>query len=401
MPTKDIFWVGQIVEDEFHPDTTLTHPKIKNNTTGEFFTAVHIGNGAYMVKNIPNGNYTFYDGDDIKPTIFGDGTEGFKHYFDGNVDGSDIKSGTIDKARLPALAGEDIVSGTINKDRLPNDIPESKISGLTSDLSSLNTAVAGKAGLATNNDFTGPNTFEQMITVRAPISTDYADPELDSAPENLVTNARLEYKIANYQGYAESPNFVRVAPGVTPQPGKVYSVLSLAVQSFPGASVSKICKVYVQGMNATTYITALSGAMRSYVNIIAADRSVVISFPHVNTSEKVTIENATVVLGGGALNGGSASARIWTNVNFINCKIYHFKNFTLKGGLLENCTVISPDTCKVIVDKDGSNIYTDIINTVFRVNPEITDESTYQGAVNFSVIPALKTIEDFTSDLNT
>lgn len=388
MPSRDIFWIGQVVAGVYQPDTSLTQPRIKNIATEIFYPAVPNGNGGYEVKNIPNGDYLFYDGNDLKQNVLGNGTGGYRHYFDGTV------------------KGEEIISGTINKDRLPDNIPESKITGLVTDLTNLGNSItsglATKAGLAANNDFTGENTFEQITTIRQPISTDYADPDLDSSPYNLITNARLEYKIAHYQGYVESPNFVRAAPGVTAQAGKVYPAIHQAVQSFTGVSASNICKVFIQGLGAAaTYLLAGSTALKSYVNLIAADRSVKISFPNVNTSERVTIENATVVLGGGTMNGGSTSARIWTNVNFINCRIYHFRNLTLKGGLLENCTVISPDTFKVILDKDGSNNFTDVIGTAFRVTPDITDEVNYQGAVDFSVIPALKVIEDFTTGMDT
>ncbi|MBS1494721.1 MAG: hypothetical protein JST55_14495 [Bacteroidetes bacterium] len=387
MPSRDIFWIGQVTGDTYHPDTTLTNPYLKNINTLEQITAYHIGNGGYVAKNIPNGDYTFHKNDGtLIENILGNGLEGTRHYFDGNV------------------IGEEIISGTINKDRLPNDIPKSKISGLAADLSNLSssitTGLAAKAGLASNNDFTGPNTFEQIITIRQPISTDYADPDLDSAPNNLITNARLEYKIAHYQGYAESVNYARVAPGVTAQQGKVYPTIQGAVTSFASPSSINICKVLIQGMGTSaTYMLPAASCMKSYVNLVAADRSVMISFQNVNCSEKVTIENATVVLGGGTTNNGSTSARIWSGVSFINCRIYHFRNFTLKGGLLENCTVISPNGITLTIDKDGSNNFTDVISSTFRVQPQITDEANYTGATDITVIPALKVIEDFTSGI--
>ena len=270
---------------------------------------------------------------------------------------------------------------------------------LTNAVSTINTSLAGKAGLSTHNTFTGNNTFQGITSIVAPVSTDYADPELDSVENNLITNARLEYKLAHMQGYAESANYVRIAPGVAPQTGKVYHTIQAGVASFGTPSLSNTCKVFIQGMGtAAAYIVPGATALRNYVNLISADKSVVISFPNVNTSEIVTIENATVVLGGGTLNGGSGSARIWTNVKFINCRIYHFKNFTLKGGLLERCTVLSPDGIKFIPDKDGSDVYTDILGSIFRVEPEISEEVPYLGCADFTLVENLKVIDDFTID---
>ncbi|MBX7046659.1 MAG: hypothetical protein K1X86_12570 [Ignavibacteria bacterium] len=263
--------------------------------------------------------------------------------------------------------------------------------------SSISTGLAAKAGLSANNTFTGINTFQQVTTIVAPIATDYADPDLDSTPNNLITNARLEYKIAHIQGYAESPNFLRVAPGIGAQAGKVYPDIQSAVTAFSSPSVNNICKCFIQGMgNNTNFIAPAYQCMKSFVNLIAADRGIVISFPNVNSSEKVTIENATVLLGAGEYSGGSGSARIWTNVKFINCTIYHFKNFTVRGGLLERCNIISPDGINFTADKDGSNIFTDIIGCTFRVPPAITDEAHYNGATDYTVIPALSIISDYT-----
>lgn len=386
MNSRDIFWIGQVVGETFQPDTSLQNPNIKRN--GDNFTIIanNLGNGAYEVKNIPNGDYLFYDGDTLKENVLGNGSGGFRHYFDGNVDGGDVKSGTIAQSHLP------------------DDIPKSKIAGLQTDLDNLNTSLAGKAGLSENNNFTGGNTFEQIITIRQPISTDYADPELDSATSNLVTNARLDYKIAHMEGYTESPNFIRVAPGVRAQTGKVYPTINGAVGAFVNPSASNVCKAFIQGMSSTaSYIvpSTATPCIKSYVNLIAADRGIVISFPNVNCTEKVTIENATVVLGGGTNRGGSSSARTWVNINFINCRIYHFKNFTLKGGLLENCTVISPDTITFTADKDINDVYTDIIGSTFRVSPSIIDEASYAGAVDYKVTPSLSVIDDFTMESDT
>ncbi|MBS1513851.1 MAG: hypothetical protein JSS63_02390 [Bacteroidetes bacterium] len=383
MPSREIFSIGQVVDGVYKPDTTLTNLRLLNVQTNEYYPAVHIGEGCYEVKNLPNGSYKFYNGDSLMPKILGDGSGGYRHYFDGNV------------------RGEEITSGTIHKDRLPNDIPQSKVSGLATDLSNINssisTGLAAKAGLSANNIFTGINTFQQVTTIVAPIATDYADPDLDSTPNNLITNARLEYKIAHIQGYAESPNFLRVAPGIGAQAGKVYPDIQSAVTAFSSPSVNNICKCFIQGMgNNTNFIAPAYQCMKSFVNLIAADRGIVISFPNVNSSEKVTIENATVLLGAGEYSGGSGSARIWTNVKFINCTIYHFKNFTVRGGLLERCNIISPDGINFTADKDGSNIFTDIIGCTFRVPPAITDEAHYNGATDYTVIPALSIISDYT-----
>jgi len=287
----------------------------------------------------------------------------------------------------------------------------SSISALTTSLNNsvaaLNSALNGKANLSGPNNFTGSINFSADTTFQGPLVADYADFETDATGYHFITNTRMTSyvasQLANFNPYVDSPNRVRVSAGVSDSNGKIYNTIKKGTDYLvnSGASEGKVCTVEVIGMGVVfpphDYIIADPLSFVNYVNIIGQGQHIKILVKDVNINAKMTVENATLILGGEPTGGGSASSRIFQFMKFRNCKIYHYKNLTIKGGEVNNCTFISAAGKNVTFDKDGSNNYCDVIDTVFNVDPTFEGGASYGGAMDAKIISALKVITDPTT----
>jgi hypothetical protein len=382
--SSDIIWLGQISSDNrYIPDLSVTQPNLRRIGDEYRHNGINLSTGGYKFVNIPNGQYLFYDGDTKKTNILGDTGDGGRNYFDGTLNGSQI------------------TSGNINKDRLPNDIPQSKISGLSTDLSNLSssitTGLSTKAGLSSNNNFNALNIFSGYRPRRDDgIATGDFGSYQDFVSLDDMTDA-ISAAMISITGYAESPNKVRVSGNVTDENHKLYNTIYKGVNSFtgPAPSAVNICAVSIEGMGRTSdRMEGPMGVFRDYVNLIALGRHIKIFFYEANVSKNVTVENATVILGGGTNTGGSTSARTFQNVSFKNCRIYHWRNLTVKGGECNGCEFISPNGVTLTFDKNTSNKFCDVINCVSRNEAVFNDSVNYSGAMDIRTVPSLTAISD-------
>lgn len=282
---------------------------------------------------------------------------------DGEFDASVITSGELGTARVPSLA--------------------------ISKITNLQDTLDDKASLTGTNAFEGSNSFQQ------PIIADYADYDLDTGTDHMITNARLAAYVSGITGYQQAPRTLRVNPNLTAVAGKVYTSILAAVNyaSSQSPSENNQWSIIIESMQSgSSSIVAASGSLVNYVNLICALPTIKVLVVGDSITANCICHGGIFVFGGGDANG-SSNARTLQNITFEECQIHHYKNMTFKGGALKNnITFKTATSYTATFDKNASNVYPVFeggSNIEFRIEPVITDRDSWLVNPLYQVRPDL------------
>jgi len=282
------------------------------------------------------------------------------------VDASYTASGTLDTGRIPTL-------------------PQSKVTDLVDDLED-------KASLTQPNDFLGALTFEEVTTIRQPISTDYADDDLDAAGGNLITNNRLEHRLGSVTGYQYAPRVIRVNPNLTAETGKIYNsilaAVNYAVSQTPAAN--KVFNIHIESMaTAATNIVAESGSFQNYVNLRCVEPNITVLCVGDTINANMQCLGGKWFFGAGESNG-SNNARTLQYMSFKeNAQVNFYRNGTIKGGV-HDATFKVANGYGLTFSKDANNVYPLFEEeATFRQLPTFTDEDNWTVPPQYKVLTGL------------
>lgn len=270
---------------------------------------------------------------------------------------------------------------------------KSVLTALSDTVTTLIATVATKAGLSSNNTFTGTNTFQQ------PIDADYPDYETDAIPSRFITNARLNLRLANLHGGVTYYAQVDVVPQQADNPGVQYSTIKKAVDGlialYGNPTVNKIYRIIVRNNETNkSYITAAAGTIRDYVHIIGVDKTIMLNPADTNITADTWLENLSVLLAGAKGN------RIFSSLNFLRVMVYGYNNYTHKGGSVDCSDFALPAIKTLTFDKTSGTDYVDVKRCLSKVDPVFTDGEAYSKARDCRYESGLVLIDDPTSDID-
>lgn len=226
-------------------------------------------------------------------------------------------------------------------------------------------------------------------------------------PVKAILNNMLLHQVGNdvllddslFKSYLEGDRIINCIPGVVDVPGKNYNTLKKCCDYFNDSdtppSEDNQCLIVLKNNDPNSvYTIGDSDGFNDYINIRAMHQRIAIAIIGNTISAKIRFENCTILFGAGE-TAGSNSARDLTGMEFDNCLIYHWRNVTLKGGLVDNSRIICPSDKVFTLDKDGNDVYTNIFDTKFKTDPAIVGaELSYGGIRDFVTFASLPIIND-------
>lgn len=195
----------------------------------------------------------------------------------------------------------------------------------------INALLALKVSLAGTQTVTGLKNFEIIPKI---VPTDalpgvIPDPSL---PGELI-HFKYFHQVLSTIGAnpnQQSSQLIRVFGGATVEIGKLYPNIKDAVaRAFTGTpAATKVYSIAIENMGPAEYMNAVSGSLKSFVNLVAAGRHIKIIMQDDSTLAECTISNATLFFGGNDVT----TDREFQKLCLDNCTVYHFKNLTFRNS---------------------------------------------------------------------
>ena len=303
--------------------------KMRKYGTLTDYDLTEVGSSAkYKRTSLPTGLYQVVVNGSV------DSSYGIIPWFDGELAGEAITSGTISTSRLPTgIDAANIADGSISNTEFQ------RLNGISSNIEDrfdgIDSTLSDKASLTgTNNpngqwEFSGyyplvDNAIEAPTDPRHVTTKDYVDGQLAA------------YAVAPYQ---EAGNRVRVITNGTLETGKVYRGVNAASSYLgtPSATNPGFIDLVKPGADGIFHING-STTIKNYLTIAGKGlyTKVCLSDTNASLTKSVEFQNMTLFFGANDIPG----ARSYNSFTFRDCVIYAYENTTFTNCKFYNTVII-------------------------------------------------------------